>query len=241
MIYIPINALPTGFHPYPFKSFRMKALTINQAMELGSHPTDREIRELMGKLTDEIDTNLLVPKDLRFLIAVLAFNTEKDRSWRVDVKCPHCGNKETLGLTRKDFPPVTVLDRSAQYPLTIFDGVHTWSLGFATVESMERFEERDPEHKSYTEIIAQYVLKVDEDSDPDHIIQLLGEITDFSLIALMLQTVNKYFRITDTYKECICPACKKPYRIALSALEVTHYVPFLDTEALSQYKTNFRL
>ena len=241
MIYIPINELPTGFHPYPFKKFRMRALTIDQAMKLGSNPTDREIRSLIGELTDEIDASLLVPKDLRFLIAVLAFNTEKDRSWHVDVKCPHCGHKETLGLTRKDFPPITVLDRSAAYPLTIFDGVHTWSLGFATVESMERFEARDPEHKSYTEIIAQYVLKVDEETDPDKIIAMLGETTDFSLIALMLKTVTKYFAITDTYKECVCPNCKKAYRVPLSALEVTQYTPFLDEEALGQYQTNFRL
>lgn len=48
MIYIPIKELPTGFHPYPFKSFRMKALTIDQAMKLGTAPTDRDIRNLMG-------------------------------------------------------------------------------------------------------------------------------------------------------------------------------------------------
>ena len=241
MIYIPVEALPTGFHPYPFKRFRMKALTINQALKLGSRPTDREIRDLIGELTDEIDAKLLVPKDLRFLIAVLAFNTEKDRSWRLDVKCPHCGNAETLGLTRKDFPPVTVLDKDAPYPLTIFDGVHTWSLGFATVESMERYEERDPNHDNIPEIIAQYVLKVDEETDPDKIIALLGETTDFSLIALMLRTVEKYFSITDTYKECICPKCKKKYRVPLSALEVTQYTPFLDEEAAGKYQTNFKL
>lgn len=241
MIYIPIKELPTGFHPYPFKSFRMKALTIDQAMKLGTAPTDRDIRNLMGELTDEIDTNLLVPKDLRFLIAVLAFNTEKDRSWRVDVKCPYCGEAQTLGLTRADFPPVTVLDKDAPYPLTIFDGVHTWTLGFATVESMERFEQRDPEHKNYVEIIAQYVLKVDEETDPDKIVELLGSVTEFSLITLMLKTVEKYFSIQDTYKIHECPKCKKKYRVPLSALEVTQYVPFLDPEAFGKYKTNFRL
>lgn len=241
MIYIPINELPTGFHPYPFKKFRMKSLTIDQAMKLGSHPSDRDIRDMMAELTDEIDAKLLVPKDLRFLIAVLAFNTEKDRSWRVDVQCPYCANKETLGLTRKDFPPVTVLDKSAPYPLTIFDGTHTWTMGFATVESLERYEERDPKHESYTETIAQYVLKVDEETDPDKIREALGSITDFSLIALMLKTAEKYFSIKDTYKECACSKCKKVYRIPLSALEVTQYVPFLDTEALGKYQTNFRL
>lgn len=241
MIYIPIKELPTGFRPYPFKSFRMRALTINQAMKLGSRPTDRDIRDLIGELTDEIDATLLVPKDLRFLIAVLAFNTEKDRSWRLDVTCPYCGDKRTLGLTRNDFPPVTVLDKDAPYPLTIFDGVHTWTLGFATVDSMERYEQRDPEHKDIVETIAQYILKVDEENDPDKIVQLLGEVTEFSLITLMLKTVEKYFSIKDTYKEYECPKCKKTYRVPLSALEVTQYVPFLDEKALGQYQTNFRL
>ena len=241
MIYIPIKELPTGFRPYPFKSFRMRALTINQAMKLGSRPTDRDIRDLIGELTDEIDATLLVPKDLRFLIAVLAFNTEKDRSWRLDVTCPYCGDKRTLGLTRNDFPPVTVLDKDAPYPLTIFDGVHTWTLGFATVEAMERYEQRDPEHKDIVETIAQYILKVDEETDPDKIVQLLGEVTEFSLITLMLKTVEKYFSIKDTYKEYECPKCKKTYRVPLSALEVTQYVPFLDEKALGQYQTNFRL
>lgn len=241
MIYIPINALPTGFKPYPVKSFRMKALTIDQAMKLGSTPTDRNIRDMMAELTDEIDTTLLVPKDLRFLIAVLAFNTEKDRTWRVDVTCPHCKHKETLNLTRQDFPPVTVLDKDAPYPLTIFDGTHTWTLGFATVESMERFEKRDPEHKNVKEIIAQYVMKVDEETDPDRIVEMLGAVTDFTLIALMLRTTETYFAIADTYKRCECPKCKKTYRVPLSALEVTHYLPFLDPETVGQYKTNFRL
>lgn len=241
MIYIPINELPTGFKPYPFKSFRMKALTIDQAMKLGSKPTDRDVRNLMAELTDQIDTTLLVPKDLRFLVAVLAFNTEKDRSWRVDVTCPHCGDKETLGLTRKDFPPVTVLSKDAPYPLTIFDGAHTWTLGFATVESMERFAQRDPDHKNVKEIVAQYVQKVDEETDPDKITKALGSITDFSLIALMLKAAEKYFAITDTYKNCVCPKCQKTYRVPLSALEVTQYTPFLDPEALGQYQTNFRL
>lgn len=241
MIYIPINELPTGFRPYPFKHFRLRALTINDAMKLGSRPTDREIRDLIGKLTDEIDAQVLVPLDLRFLVAVLAFNTEKDRSWRVDVKCPYCGDQRTLGLTRVDFPPVTVLDKSAPYPLTIFDGVHTWTLGFATVESMERHAERDPENKNVVETIAQYVLKVDEETDPDKITQTLGEITEFSLVALMLKTVEKYFSIKDTYKEHVCPKCKKKYRVPLSALEVTQYVPFLDPEALGKYQTNFGL
>lgn len=241
MIYIPIKELPTGFHPYPFKNFRMRALTINQALKLGSQPTDRDIRDLIGELTDEIDAKLLVPKDLRFLIAVLAFNTEKDRSWRVDVTCPYCNDKRTIGLTRNDFPPVTVLDKDAPYPLTVFDGVHTWTLGFATVESMERYEERDPKHTNLLESIAQYVIKVDEESDPEKIIELLGGVTDFSLITLLLKTVEKYFSIKDTYHECTCPKCKKTYRVPLSALEVTQYVPFLDPEAFGQYKTNFRL
>ena len=241
MIYIPITELPTGFHPYPFKRFRMRALTINEAMKLGSKPTDREIRELIGNLTDEIDANLLVPKDLRFLVAVLAFNTEKDRSWRVNVTCPYCKDQRTIGLTRNDFPPVTVLDKDAPYPLTIFDGVHTWTLGFATVESMERYEQRDPAHKNVVETIAQYVLKVDEETDPDKIVQLLGETTEFSLITLMLKTAEKYFSIKDTYKEYPCPKCKKIYRVPLSALEVTQYVPFLDPEAFGKYQTNFRL
>lgn len=241
MIYIPINELPTGFRPYPFKRFKLKALTINQALKLGSRPTDREIRDLMGELTDEIDTSLLVPKDLRFLIAVLAFNTEKDRSWRVDVTCPYCNDKRTMGLTRHDFPPVTVLEKDAPYPLTIAAETHTYTLGFATVESMEKFKERDPKGENLIANIAQYVTKIDEETDPDKIYEILGSITDFSLIALMLKTVSKYFAITDTYKQVACPKCKKTYRVPLSALEVTQYVPFLDTEALGQYKTNFRL
>ncbi|MCF0203885.1 MAG: hypothetical protein HUK12_01030 [Muribaculaceae bacterium] len=241
MIYIPINELPTGFRPYPFKRFKLKALTINQALKLGSRPTDREIRDLMGELTDEIDTSLLVPKDLRFLIAVLAFNTEKDRSWRVDVTCPYCNDKRTMGLTRHDFPPVTVLEKDAPYPLTIADETHTYTLGFATVESMEKFTERDPKGENLIASIAQYVTKIDEETDPDKIYEILGSITDFALIALMLKTVSKYFAITDTYKQVECPKCKKTYRVPLSALEVTQYVPFLDTEALGQYKTNFRL
>ena len=241
MIYIPIRELPTGFKPYPFKSFKIKAMTINQALKLGSRPTDRDIRDLIGELTDEIDARLLVPKDLRFLVAVLAFNTEKDRSWNVDVTCPHCKDKRRIGLTRHDFPPVTVLDKDAPYPLTISDGTHVYELGFATVESMELFKERDPSGENVLASLAQYVLKIDEETDPDKIFELLGSITDFSLIALMLQTVAKYFAISDTYKTGECPKCKKSYRIPLSALEVTQYVPFLDPEALGQYKINFRL
>lgn len=241
MIYIPIKELPTAFKPYPFKSFRLKAMTINQALKLGSRPTDRDIRNLMGELTDEIDTGLLVPKDLRFLIAVLAFNTEKDRSWRVDVTCPHCNDKRTLGLTRHDFPPISVLDKDAPYPLTISDDVHTYTLGFATVESMEKFAERSPDGEDLVASIAQYVLKVDEETDPDKIYEMLGSITDFSLIGLLAKTVSKYFAITDTYKTLVCPECKKTYRVPLSALEVTQYVPFLDEETAGKYKTNFRL
>ena len=66
MIYIPINALPTGFKPYPVKSFRMKALTIDQAMKLGSTPTDRNIRDMMAELTDEINRTMLVSKAIHF-------------------------------------------------------------------------------------------------------------------------------------------------------------------------------
>lgn len=173
---------------------------------------------------------------MRFLIAVLAFNTEKDRSWRLDVKCPYCGEAQTLGLTRADFPPVTVLDKDAPYPLTIFDGVHTWALGFATVESMERFEQRDPEHKNYVEIIAQYVLKVDEETDPDKIVELLGSVTEFSLITLMLKTVEKYFSIQDTYKIHECPKCKKKYRVPLSALRSLNTSRFLTRKRLANIK-----
>lgn len=243
MIYIPINELPTGFKPYPFKRFKLRALTINQALKLGSRPTDREIRDLIGELTDEIDATLLVPKDLRFLIAVLAFNTEKDRSWNVTVACPYCKEKRTLGLTRHDFPPITVLDKDAPYPLTISDGTHIYTLGFATVESMERFKARDPSGDNLIESIAQYVQKVDEETDPDKIVELLGDITDFTLVSLMAKTVAQYFAITDTYKsvECINPECKKTYRVPLSALEVTQYVPFLDPEAVGKYEINFRL
>ena len=241
MIYIPIRELPSGFKPYPFKSFKIKAMTINQALKLGSRPTDRDIRDLMGELTDEIDTKLLVPKDLRFLIAVLAFNTEKNRSWHIDVTCPYCKDKRTMGLTRNDFPPIGVLDKDAPYPLTISDGVHIYELGFATVESMEKYEERDPKHSNIIASIAQYVTKIDEETDPDKIFEMLGDITDFSLVTLLLKTVVHYFAIADTYKECVCQNCKKVYRVPLSALEVTQYVPFLDSETLSQYKTNFRV
>lgn len=241
MIYIPITELPTAFKPYTFKRFKMRALTINQALKLGSRPTDREIRDLIGELTDEIDATVLVPKDLRFLVAVLAFNAEKDRSWNVDVTCPYCKDRRTLGLTRNDFPLVSVLDKDAPYPLTISDAVHTYTLGFSTVESIEKYQERDPKGEDLIASLAQYVQKVDEEADPDKIYEMLGEITDFALIALMLKTVNKYFAILDTYKAVECPKCKKTYRIPLSALEVTQYVPFLDAEAPGQYQTNFRL
>lgn len=241
MIYIPIRELPSGFKPYPFKSFKLKALTINQALKLGSQPTDREIRDLIGELTDEIDAKLLVPKDLRFLVAVLAFNTEKDRSWRVDVTCPYCQDKRTLALTRKDFPPVTVLDKDAPYPLTINDGAHIYELGFATVESIEAYQERDPDGKNLVAALAQYVTKIDEEADSAKIFEMLGEITDFGLISLMLKTVARYFAIEDTYKSVECPNCKKTYRVPLSALEVTQYTPFLDPEAFGKYKTNFKL
>lgn len=241
MIYVTINELPTAFKPYPFKRFTLKSLTINQALKLGSRPTDREIRNLVAELTDEIDATLLVPKDLRFIVAVLAFNAEKDRSWHVDAICPYCNDKRTLGLTRNDFPPVSVLDKDAPYPLTISDATHTYTLGFSTVESIEKYKERDPNGEDLIASIAQYVQKVDEETDPDKIYEILGSITDFSLIAFMLKTVNKYFAILDTYKAVECPKCKKTYRIPLSALEVTQYTPFLDEKAVSQYQTNFRL
>ena len=55
-----------------------------------------------------------------------------------------------------------------------------------------------------------------------------------------LETIKAYF-LDDTSAEFECPKCKKKYSVALSAVEVTQYTPFLDKEASSRYKANFRL
>jgi DNA-directed RNA polymerase subunit RPC12/RpoP len=232
---IPVNNLPSRFKPYPFKSFKLKAISVKQALELGPSPSLEDITKLIQELAgDEIDASLLVPIDLKFLVATLAFQAYPNQSWTLNLACPHCGKPFKKAVTIKDFPPVPSLEESDPYPLTIDDGKHVYELGYASVQSLKDISDES----DYMQILAAHVKAVDGKSD--NVRDALLDIEDFGILSLMVQAIKKYFS-TETYATYTCPECKKDFRVPLSAVEVTQFTPFLDQEAPGKYKVNFRL
>ena len=233
---IPVNKLPSNFKPYDFKSFTMKAINAEQAINLGPEPTLMDIRKLIQTLVnDEIDASKLVPIDLKYLVAMLAFHAYPKQSWTLKLTCPECGHPHTKVVEMKDFPPVPSLSDDDPYPLTIDDGKHVYELGYASVEAISGIEIGKSEN---IDVIAAHIISID--GNTDDIKKKLLEIEDFGVLGLMYQAILKYFEV-ETYAEFKCPKCEKTYKVAMSAIEVTQYTPFLDEKTPSRYKTNFRL
>lgn len=247
---IPVNKLPSNFKPYPFKSFKLKAISLQQALDLGSSPALSEVVKLLQELTNnEIDASLLVPVDVKYLLAMLAFHAFPKQSWKLNLVCPHCKHEHTKAVTMKDFPPVPSLSDDDPYPLIIDDGTHTWEIGYASITKMESLTDKSKITKDsdtgefiysgeYLDIVEPYILSVD--GKKEGIREALLSIEDFGILGLMVEAIKKYF-VEDTYSEFACPSCKKKYKVPLSAVEVTQYTPFLDKATLGRYKTNFRL
>ena len=230
-----VTSLPSHFKPYPFKSFRMDAINFDQSQELGADPSLEDIRELIGKLChDSIDVKLLVPIDLKYLIASLAFHAYPTQVWTLRLKCPYCSHVHTKPIKMSDFPPVPSFEESDEYPLTIDDGKHVYALGYASVEDVAKINDDTPP----LDLIKAHLVSVD--GKQEGMVEALKSIEDFGVIGLMLKVIRKYFK-TETYADMQCPECKKVYRVPLSAVEVTQYTPFRDPEAVGEYKTNFRL
>lgn len=247
---ITVNKLPSNFKPYTFKSFKMKALTLQQAIDLNSNPTLKDIVALIQTLVnDEIDASTLVPIDVKYILAMLAFHAFPKQSWTLDLVCPHCNEKHKRSITMKDFPPVPSLTDDDKYPLTIDDGVHVYELGYPTIESMDALMEKMANDKGtpildmtsvsdYLDAVEPYILSID--GNKEGIRESLLTIEDFGILSLMVEAIQKYF-VDETYTEFVCPKCGKKYSVPLSAVEVTQYTPFLDETSASKYKTNFRL
>lgn len=245
---IPVNRLPTNFKPYPFKSFKLKGITLQQAIDLGADPSLTDIQKLIQELaSDEIDASLLVPIDLKYLVSMLSFHAFPKQSWTLNLTCPHCkhAHKRTVGI--KDFPPIPSLEDSDPYPLTIDDGRHTYALGYMSVASLEKMlaetkgkvaTGEDVPLKERIRYVEPYILSVD--GKPDNIHETLMSLDDFGVLGVMTMAIQKYF-VEDTYAEFECPKCKKKYEVPMSAVEVTQYTPFPDKETASGYKVNFRL
>lgn len=245
---IPVTKLPSNFKPYPFKSFKMKAITLQQAIDLNKDPSLKEITNLIQVLVnDEIDASILVPIDVKYLIAMLSFHAFPKQTWTLDLVCPHCNEEHKQPITMKDFPPVPSLEDNDPYPLTIDDGTHIYELGYPTVEAMDAVLEKMGTKGSnmsmespaeYLDLIEPYVLAID--GSKDGVREKLLSIEDFGVLGVMLEAIQKYFA-DETYSQFSCPKCKKQYKVPLSAVEVTQYTPFLDTSTVSKYKVNFRL
>lgn len=244
---IPVTALPSNFKPYPFKSFKMKAMNLQQAIDLGPKPKLVEVAKLLQVLVDnEIDASKLVPVDVKYLLAMLSFHAYPKMTWTLNLTCPHCNDKHKREIKMQDFPPVPSLAEDDPYPLTIDNG--RWELGYPTLEAWDEMISKlnlthdttleDFDTAKYVDIIAPYVLRVDGSSEG--IREKILAVDDFGLLNFMLETIKAYF-LDDTSAEFECPKCKKKYSVALSAVEVTQYTPFLDKEASSRYKANFRL
>lgn len=233
MVIIPITSLPSHFKPYTFKHFRMKGITIAQALELGDKPSIMDCRNLLCKLIEDADAACLVPIDVQFLIATLAFNAYPNQSWSLQLTCPHCRHTHTITVKASDFPDIPSFEESDPYPLTVDDGTHVYELGYAPCELYDTLDIDKP-----LDYIAAHVLTVD--GSPDNVPEKIREITNFAALSTMAQAIAKYF-VGDTYTVRECPKCNKNFRVALSAVEVTQYTPFLDKEASSQCKINFRL
>lgn len=229
-----VTSLPSHFKPYPFKSFRMDAINFKQSQDLGPKPGLEDIRKVIGELThSEIDVNLLVPIDLKYLIASLAFNAYPKQSWTLNLQCPHCKHAHVKVITMKDFPPIPSFEEDDPYPLTIDDGKHVFSLGYAKADITEKLDDIHP-----LDLVKAHIVAVD--GKAEGIDEALASIEDFGVINLMVKAIKKYFQV-ETYAEMECPECKKKYRVALSAVEVTQYTPFRDSQEVGEYKTNFRL
>lgn len=242
---IPITKLPSNFKPYPFKSFKMHAINLQQALDLGDNPSISEIAELIQKLTDDtIDASLLTPIDLKYLIAMLSFHAYPKKSWTLDVVCPHCNSNVKQQITANDFPPIPSLTDDDAYPLNIDDGTHVYELGYPSLKSISTLIDKMSNKTEpgslvdYLDTVEPYILSID--GNTENIRTKLLSIEDLGVLHLMLETINKFFA-DDTYGEFKCPHCSKSYKIPLSALEVTQYTPFLNTPETSKYKTNFRL
>ena len=252
---INVTKLPSNFKPYPFKSFKMKAMSLQQAIDLGKAPKLADIVKLYKQLVDdEIDVDLLVPVDVKFLLSMLAFHAYPKQTWTLDLTCPHCKDQHKRTVTMADFPPVPSLTDDDPYPLTIDDGVHVWELGYPTIAAMDELldkmsvsgkteddlkqmlEEMDPARA--VDMVVPYILSVD--GSKDGIREKVLGIEDFGIIELMLETILAYFTEA-TYSEFPCPKCKKTYRVPLSAVEVAQFTPFHNKTAISKYKVNFRL
>lgn len=232
---INITQLPSRFKPYPFKAFHLKALSVKQAVDLGADPSLEDITKLIQELAgDEIDASLLVPIDLKFLVATLAFHAFPNQAWTLNLVCPHCKKKVKKRVTVKDFPPVPSLEESDPYPLTIDDGTHTYELGYASAQALSEISDES----DYMQILAAHVKSVD--GKADNVKEALLQIEDFGVLSLMVQAIRKYFS-TETYATFPCPECGEEFRVPMSAVEVTQYTPFLDKEAAGKYKVNFRL
>ena len=49
---IPVTKLPSNFKPYKFKSFKIRAINLQDAVDLGANPKLSEIQDLIQKLVD---------------------------------------------------------------------------------------------------------------------------------------------------------------------------------------------
>ena len=233
---IPVKKLPSNFKPYDFKSFTMKAINAEQAINLGANPTLMEVRNLIQTLVnDEIDASKLVPIDLKYLVAMLAFHAYPKKSWTLSLTCPECGCAHKKVVELKDFPPVPSLSDDDPYPLMIDDGTHKYELGYASVEALEKI---DLEKAQNIDVIAAHTIAID--GEKENIKEKLLGIEDFGVLGLMYQAISKYFNV-ETYAEFKCPKCGQIYKVAMSAIEVTQYTPFLDEDTAGKYKVNFRL
>ena len=63
----PINNLPSRFKPYPFKSFKLRAISVKQAMDLGANPTLEDIQKLIGHSDFSTTANVYINQDIATL------------------------------------------------------------------------------------------------------------------------------------------------------------------------------
>ena len=236
MIYLNIDKLPSGFKPYPFKSFQMKAISLEQAMRLGPKPSIQAVRDVIKELVLDVAGSLLAPPDILALVATLSFNVKSDRSWTMSVGCPHCKKRISQHLTLADFPPVPSFEPDDPYPLELATDEHIYRLGYCSVDDYNTI---DPDDVS--SILAAYTLSIDDITDKGTILQMYKDCTDLEMLALLRNAVLKYFVVDKTVKHMACPHCEQEFDLPLSALEVAHYVPFPDSAGTGKYKINFRL
>jgi hypothetical protein len=232
---IDIKHLPSGFKPYDFKSLRLESISLKQAIDLGSEPPLSVLADLITELSgNKIDGSKLVPVDIKYIIASLSFQAYPDQSWTMNVPCPHCNKVQQKTLTIKDFPAISCFDDTDEYPLKIDDGTHVYELGYPSIDAYDKLND----NSSPLDLVVAHILAIDGSSE--NIEDTLLGLKDFGVLSVMVQTIKKFFQI-DTYSEFTCSACNESYRVAMSALEVTHYTPFHNETSSSRYQTNFRL